>query len=60
MSSQQPPRYDRRQVVKNLTVAFGGLARTYLLALDEMGFRGAEGLRIVREAMQQAAEKEVK
>lgn len=58
MSAASPPRFERRQVVKNLSIAFGTLVRSYRLGLQEMIFEGNEPNGVIRDAILDALSKE--
>lgn len=57
MSAASPPRFERKQVVKNLTIAFATIIRSYRLALQEMIFEG-NGDGVIEEAVRKACEQE--
>jgi hypothetical protein len=58
MSAANPPRFERKQVVKNLSLAFGGIVRGYLLGLREMIFEGNEPNGVIRDAILDALSQE--
>lgn len=52
------PRFDRKQVVHNLALAFGGLIRAYRDGLGEMTFRGNDPVGVIQDAILEACRME--
>lgn len=47
-------RFNRKQVIHNLSVGFAALVRSYRLSLQAMGFKGSEGEDILSESLLEA------
>lgn len=52
------PRFERKQVVANLSKAFGALLQQYRLGLQEMMFEGNRHNEVIRDAVLEACRRE--
>jgi hypothetical protein len=52
------PRFDRKQVVHNISIAFATLIRSYRNGLGEMIFKGNETNGVMRDAILEACRSE--
>jgi hypothetical protein len=52
------PRFDRKQVVHNISIAFATLIRSYRDGLGEMIFKGNDPTNVMRDAILEACQAE--